>query len=63
MALLHTPAPFTRGVGNCANGSLFRRLPDQQPPSPVTGPRHIDWVELYPDHLGFCQPWDGLDST
>lgn len=24
---------------------------------------HIDWVELYPDGLGFSEPWDGLYST
>jgi hypothetical protein len=24
---------------------------------------HIDWVELYPDRLGFCDPWDGYYST
>lgn len=23
----------------------------------------IDWVELYPDRLGFCEPWDGLYDT
>ncbi len=22
-----------------------------------------DWVELYPDRLGFTEPWDGLYST
>ncbi|MBC6458689.1 hypothetical protein [Actinomadura sp. HBU206391] len=22
-----------------------------------------DWAELYPDHLGFCEPWDGEYST
>ncbi|GAA4572622.1 hypothetical protein [Planotetraspora kaengkrachanensis] len=22
-----------------------------------------DWVELYPDRLGFSEPWDGLYST
>ncbi|MER7444882.1 hypothetical protein [Micromonospora avicenniae] len=21
---------------------------------------HVDWVELYPDRLGFHEPWDGL---
>lgn len=23
----------------------------------------IDWVELYPDRLGFHEPWDGLYDT
>jgi hypothetical protein len=27
------------------------------------GGRHIDWVELYPDRLGFHEPWDGLYDT
>jgi hypothetical protein len=22
-----------------------------------------DWAELYPDHLGFCDRWDGQYST
>ncbi|MET7670193.1 hypothetical protein [Micromonospora luteifusca] len=25
--------------------------------------RHVDWVELYPDRLGFHEPWDGLYDT
>jgi formate hydrogenlyase regulatory protein HycA len=25
--------------------------------------RHVDWVELYPDRLGFHEPWDGTYST
>ncbi|MCK1809051.1 MULTISPECIES: hypothetical protein [Micromonospora] len=24
---------------------------------------HVDWVELYPDRLGFHEPWDGLYDT
>jgi formate hydrogenlyase regulatory protein HycA len=24
---------------------------------------HLDWVELYPDRLGFHEPWDGLYDT
>jgi hypothetical protein len=24
---------------------------------------HIDWVELYPDRLGFHEPWDGGYDT
>ncbi|HEY7222822.1 MAG TPA: hypothetical protein VH561_04300 [Micromonosporaceae bacterium] len=24
---------------------------------------HVDWVELYPDRLGFDEPWDGTYST
>ncbi|MEJ3745489.1 hypothetical protein WEI85_19620 [Actinomycetes bacterium KLBMP 9797] len=24
---------------------------------------HTDWVELYPDRLGFHEPWDGLYDT
>ena len=24
--------------------------------------RHVDWVELYPDRLGFHEPWDGTYS-
>jgi hypothetical protein len=24
---------------------------------------HVDWVELHPDGLGFCEPWDGDYST
>ncbi|MER7419771.1 hypothetical protein ABT346_23830 [Micromonospora peucetia] len=24
---------------------------------------HVDWVELYPDRLGFSEPWDGLYDT
>ncbi|WP_127500618.1 hypothetical protein [Actinoplanes solisilvae] len=24
---------------------------------------HIEWVELYPDRLGFDEPWDGTYST
>ncbi|WP_433788776.1 hypothetical protein [Actinoplanes sp. CA-252034] len=24
---------------------------------------HTDWVELYPDGLGFTAPWDGFYST
>ncbi|MEU9509114.1 hypothetical protein AB0D32_22870 [Micromonospora sp. NPDC048170] len=24
---------------------------------------HVDWVELYPDRLGFGAPWDGLYDT
>ncbi|WP_141714913.1 hypothetical protein [Micromonospora rhizosphaerae] len=23
----------------------------------------VDWVELYPDRLGFHEPWDGLYDT
>ncbi|MGW3783648.1 hypothetical protein ACWD5Z_03635 [Micromonospora chokoriensis] len=26
-------------------------------------PERGDWVELYPDRLGFTEPWDGLYST
>ncbi|WP_130328985.1 hypothetical protein [Micromonospora kangleipakensis] len=24
---------------------------------------HVDWVALYPDRLGFQEPWDGLYDT
>jgi hypothetical protein len=24
---------------------------------------HVGWVELYPDRLGFHEPWDGLYDT
>jgi formate hydrogenlyase regulatory protein HycA len=24
---------------------------------------HVDWVELYPDRLGFYEPWDGSYDT
>ncbi|MGR6320649.1 hypothetical protein Q2K19_22565 [Micromonospora soli] len=24
---------------------------------------HVDWAELYPDRLGFHEPWDGLYDT
>jgi formate hydrogenlyase regulatory protein HycA len=25
--------------------------------------KHVDWVELYPDRLGFYEPWDGTYDT
>jgi formate hydrogenlyase regulatory protein HycA len=28
-----------------------------------SGDRRESWVELYPDRLGFCEPWDGSYST
>ena len=24
---------------------------------------HTDWAELYPDRLGFAEPWDGTYDT
>ena len=24
---------------------------------------HVNWVEMYPDRLGFHEPWDGLYDT
>lgn len=29
----------------------------------VSGSRRGDWAELYPDRLGFTEPWDGSYST
>jgi hypothetical protein len=28
-----------------------------------SGDKHESWVELYPDRLGFCEPWYGSYST
>ena len=56
MAGQRTSFRATRTVTSGFGGVVFGLIDESEP---LRG----DWVELYPDRLGFHEPWNGLYDT